>query len=157
MASFYFYVYFFLLTTISTCFGSETKFRSVRELEASMYFPVEGTPCVRLLTIKGEHGCANPGRQSVSAPIQRLTGANETLRGIRTVLLPPSQFTEFMQRLTVDQEVKKRVVGVMVEFQNLEVPLFQKFFHPRRNSHNQHLRPMSKKTTTGILWGQRFP
>ncbi|EPS72923.1 hypothetical protein M569_01828, partial [Genlisea aurea] len=72
-------------------------FESVPDLEKSMYVPIEGFPCVRLLNLSGEIGCSNPGRSSVVAPVVRLKDV-EDLVGSAAILVSLEEFETIIGR-----------------------------------------------------------
>lgn len=90
-------------------------FQSVPELESAMYKPVDGSACVRLLTLSGEIGCGNPDRDKVLAPILRLESANDALDKKSSVLLPFSELTAFLNRTLNEPSLITKVAGVLVE------------------------------------------
>lgn len=108
-----------LALTAKIVFAKPSRLRSVPELEAAMYSSIEGWPCVRLLTVDGEIGCSNPDRGLVIAPIQRLESPQDTVLAKHAVLLPPSAFQGFMQRLESDPVLSEQVAGVLLEADNL--------------------------------------
>ncbi|MCO5567551.1 hypothetical protein L7F22_021245 [Adiantum nelumboides] len=90
-------------------------FQSVPELESAMYKPVDGSACVRLLTLSGEIGCGNPDRDKVLAPLFRLESAYDALDQKSSVLLPFSELSAFLNRTLYESELTKKVAGVLVE------------------------------------------
>uniref|UniRef100_A0A2P2M6L0 Nicastrin n=1 Tax=Rhizophora mucronata TaxID=61149 RepID=A0A2P2M6L0_RHIMU len=68
---------FFNLSFRFSFSGQTNSMESVPDLQKSMYLVVDGYPCVRLLSLSGEIGCANPGRDKVVAPIVRFRKAHE--------------------------------------------------------------------------------
>ncbi|KAI5082078.1 hypothetical protein GOP47_0001821 [Adiantum capillus-veneris] len=90
-------------------------FQSVPELESAMYKPVDGNACVRLLTVSGEIGCGNPGRDKVLAPLFRLGSANDAVDQKSSVLLPFSELSAFLNRTLYEPDLTKKVAGVLVE------------------------------------------
>jgi hypothetical protein len=108
-----------VLLTPGVVLAKPSSLRSVPDLEAAMYATIDGWPCVRLLTIDGEIGCSNPGRQLVIAPIQRLAAAEDAVLGKHAVLLLPAAFEGFMQRLEGDPLLSEQVAGVLLEADNL--------------------------------------
>ena len=81
---------------------------SVPELENRIYASLVGSPCVRWLNLTGELGCGNPGRTLAGAPIRRV---KDKLDAPAVVLVPASEFREFLDRVGDD----KNVTGVLVE------------------------------------------
>lgn len=90
-------------------------FKSVPELERAMYQPVEGTACVRLLTVSGEIGCGNPYRAKVVAPIVKILNASEDLENKAAVLLPFSELSSFLKRTLSESVFAQKVAGLLVE------------------------------------------
>eukprot|EP00850_Spirogloea_muscicola_P001661 SM000006S19426 [mRNA] locus=s6:627517:632413:- [translate_table: standard] len=95
---------------------SQEQLGSVPDLTAAMYVGVEGSPCVRLLTVQGELGCANPSRYTVSAPIKHLKSPNETVVDRSAILISGSDFGAFLQRTLLDSTLEKNVAGVLVMY-----------------------------------------
>lgn len=109
-----------------TAMGS-SPMRSVPDLENAMYQSLQGYPCVRLLNVTGELGCANPGRTKAIAPIQRFQDANSVqLSAPRTVLLPSSALVGFLKRLEEadgsSSSLEQQVAGLLIEYDNLSFP-----------------------------------
>lgn len=96
-------------------------FQSVPELEIAMYKPANGNACVRLLTLSGEIGCGNPGRDKVVAPIVRLASANDFLDQKAAVLLPFSELSTFLNRTLNEPAFTKKVAGLLVESETASV------------------------------------
>ncbi|MCO5593528.1 hypothetical protein L7F22_047542 [Adiantum nelumboides] len=80
-----------------------------------MYKPIDGSACVRLLTLSGEIGCGNPDRDKVLAPLFRLESAYDALDQKSSVLLPFSELSAFLNRTSYESELTKKVAGVLVE------------------------------------------
>ncbi|KAL8160165.1 hypothetical protein V2J09_001702 [Rumex salicifolius] len=102
-----------------------SSFSSVPDLEKSMYVVVDGNPCVRLLSLSGEIGCANPGRGKVVAPIVKYKSA-DVISEISTVLVSSDEAQDFFLRLVAslhyvdeivskDPEFSRNIGGVLVE------------------------------------------
>ncbi|KAJ7533501.1 hypothetical protein O6H91_13G052200 [Diphasiastrum complanatum] len=111
-------VYTFLLIAL-TFFGSSaecTSLQSVPDLEKAMYHIVDGVPCVRLLSLYGEIGCANPGSKTVIAPIKRVTSLSFKLTRPTAVLLPYMLLLKFLQRSFEEPSFAEYVAGILVEF-----------------------------------------
>ncbi|XP_024531033.1 nicastrin [Selaginella moellendorffii] len=89
---------------------------SVPDLERAMYRVIQGSPCVRLLSMQGESGCANPGRDKIVAPLQRLTKLEFKTKGAVAVLLPYSLFHSFLDKTLHDPSFAAQVAGALVEF-----------------------------------------
>ncbi|GMH30231.1 hypothetical protein Nepgr_032074 [Nepenthes gracilis] len=87
---------------------------SVPDLERSMFRVIDGFPCVRLLNISGEIGCANPGREKVVAPIVRFNKADGTIR-LPAILISLDEFQPFFERVAGDPEFSRNIGGVLVE------------------------------------------
>eukprot|EP00850_Spirogloea_muscicola_P005384 SM000024S07846 [mRNA] locus=s24:834878:839764:- [translate_table: standard] len=98
------------------CVRSQEQLRSVPDLTAAMYLGVEGSPCVRLLTLQGELGCANPSRYTVSAPLKHLKSPNETVVDQYAILISGSDFGAFLQRTLLDSTLENNVAGVLVMY-----------------------------------------
>ncbi|KAF6144687.1 hypothetical protein GIB67_006179 [Kingdonia uniflora] len=64
-------------TSSTSTSGKINSLESVPDLEMSMYMNVDGYPCVRLLNLSGEIGCANPSRDKVVAPVVRFKNLHE--------------------------------------------------------------------------------
>ncbi|KAF3772844.1 Nicastrin [Nymphaea thermarum] len=79
--------------------GVEESFlESVPDLQNKMYMVVDGYPCVRLLNISGEIGCANPGRVKVVSPIVRFKNDMFKLVSPSAVLVPPDKMEDFFNK-----------------------------------------------------------
>ncbi|XP_057971438.1 nicastrin isoform X2 [Malania oleifera] len=94
--------------------GAINSFKSVPDLEKSMYMVVDGYPCVRLLNISGEIGCSSPGRAPVVAPIIRFRNAI-SLSQSSALLLSIDEMPSFFSRISSDSNFSKNVGGVLVE------------------------------------------
>ncbi|OVA13851.1 Nicastrin [Macleaya cordata] len=94
---------------------------SVPDLEKLMYLTIDGYPCVRLLNLSSEIGCANPGREKVVAPIVRYKNLDQMAHSA-TVLVSLDDMQNFFTRLLNDKSFAMKVGGVLVEsrtkFQN---------------------------------------
>ncbi|KAL3698397.1 hypothetical protein R1sor_012473 [Riccia sorocarpa] len=93
------------------CFGQ----KSVPEIENSMYQSVDGTACVRLLSLQGEVGCAGPNRKPVHAPIRYLSDDSFRLSTKTTVVMPVPALHLFLNRTVNDPSLAKHVAGILVE------------------------------------------
>ncbi|XP_043695678.1 nicastrin [Telopea speciosissima] len=94
--------------------GEGNSLESVPDLESSMYLSIDGYPCVRLLNLSGEIGCANPGRGKVVAPIIRFK--NETvLADSSAILVSIDDMQNFFTRVSNDINFAEKVGGVLVE------------------------------------------
>ncbi|GLJ11946.1 hypothetical protein SUGI_0180740 [Cryptomeria japonica] len=90
---------------------------SVPELEKAMYVGVNGTPCVRLLNLSGEIGCANPGRVKITAPLRRLEKARDQLDQRSAILLPLHEFDNFLNRVVDEPRFAQYVAGLLLEYE----------------------------------------
>uniref|UniRef100_A0A0C9RQH0 Nicastrin n=1 Tax=Wollemia nobilis TaxID=56998 RepID=A0A0C9RQH0_9CONI len=107
-----------LLALCSAASVKHDTLESVPELEKAMYIPINGTPCVRLLNLSGEIGCANPGRVKVTAPLRRLENVREQLDHPSAVLLPLREFSNFLNRIVNEPRLAQYVVGLLVEYES---------------------------------------
>ncbi|KDP25818.1 hypothetical protein JCGZ_22540 [Jatropha curcas] len=107
--------------------------QSVPDLQKSMYKVIDGYPCVRLLNLSGEIGCANPGRDKVVAPVIRFKNARE-LAHSSAVLVSLDEIQELFDRISNDSSFAKNIGGVLVE--------------PRTKNQSQ---------STGFSPAQKFP
>lgn len=87
---------------------------SVPDLERSMYKIIDGYPCVRLLHISGETGCANPGRDNVVAPLVRYSNAGAVSQ-FSAFLLSLDEVESFFNRVATDADLARNVGGVLLE------------------------------------------
>lgn len=94
--------------------GEVNSLESVPDLEQSMYTNVDGYPCVRLLNLSGEIGCANPGREKVVAPVVRLKNVDQLAESY-TVLISEDEIQNFFDSVSKDQILAKKVAGVLIE------------------------------------------
>uniref|UniRef100_A0A7N0TBR3 Nicastrin n=1 Tax=Kalanchoe fedtschenkoi TaxID=63787 RepID=A0A7N0TBR3_KALFE len=88
--------------------------RSVPDLERAMYAAVDGYPCVRLLNLSGEIGCANPGRYKVIAPITKFKLGHNLTRP-SALLVSLSDFETLFAKVLSDRSFSENVAGVLVE------------------------------------------
>ncbi|MCL7051452.1 hypothetical protein MKW94_006851 [Papaver nudicaule] len=79
-----------------------------------MYLTVNGFPCVRLLNLSGEIGCANPGQEKVVAPVVRYKNI-EHIAQSSSVLVPLDDMLNLLTRLSNDTGLARKVAGVLVE------------------------------------------
>ncbi|GJW14258.1 nicastrin [Tanacetum coccineum] len=79
-----------------------------------MYTVLDGYPCVRLLNLSGEIGCANPGLDKVVAPIVRFRKGMQLIRS-SSVLVPLSDFDSLLSRVSSDSDFARNVAGILVE------------------------------------------
>ncbi|XP_058009274.1 nicastrin isoform X2 [Hevea brasiliensis] len=91
--------------------------QSVPDLQKSMYRFIDGYPCVRLLNLSGEIGCANPGRDKVVTPLIRFKNAIE-LAHSSAVLVSLDEIQELFDRISNDSSFAKNVGGVLVDSRN---------------------------------------
>ncbi|KAL6507647.1 hypothetical protein OROGR_023842 [Orobanche gracilis] len=77
--------------------GKTNSFKSVHDLEKSMYTQIYGFPCVRLLNLSGEVGCSNPGHGNVVAPIVRFKNAKELMAPV-AIVVAPDEFENLLSR-----------------------------------------------------------
>lgn len=110
---------FYLLCLLSSFHPSfsaskQLAFESVPDLVKSMYIVMDGYPCVRLLNLSGEIGCANPGLDKVVAPIVRFKNGMELVRP-RSILVPSHDFESLLSRVSSDSNFARNVAGVLVE------------------------------------------
>ncbi|KVI03088.1 Nicastrin [Cynara cardunculus var. scolymus] len=105
-----------LLASLHVSFSASEQlaFESVPDLEKSMYMVLDGYPCVRLLNLSGEIGCANPGLDKVVAPIVRFKNGIELVRST-TILVPLYDFDRLLSRVSSDSNFARNVAGVLVE------------------------------------------
>ncbi|KAI3723714.1 hypothetical protein L2E82_35471 [Cichorium intybus] len=89
-------------------------FESVPDLEKSMCMVMDGYPCVRLLNLSGEIGCANPGLDKFVASIIRLKNGIELVKP-SSVAVPLSDFDNLLSRVSSDSNFAKNLAGVLVE------------------------------------------
>ncbi|KAI3749791.1 hypothetical protein L2E82_20407 [Cichorium intybus] len=89
-------------------------FESVPDLEKSMYMVMDGYPCVRLLNLSGEIGCANPGLDKVVATIIRFKNGIDFVKP-SSVVVPLSDFDNLLSRVSSDSKFAKNLAGVLVE------------------------------------------
>ncbi|XP_055961412.1 nicastrin isoform X2 [Mercurialis annua] len=96
-------------------FSEEAKsMQSVPDLQKSMYMVVDGYPCVRLLNLSGEIGCANPGRNKIAAPVVKFKSGNE-LTGLSAVLVSLHDVQQLFDRISNDPSFAENIGGVLVE------------------------------------------
>ncbi|KAK9115812.1 hypothetical protein Sjap_014759 [Stephania japonica] len=96
--------------------GQVNMLESVPDLESSMYLQMHGYPCVRLLNLSGEIGCANPSRDKVIAPVIRYKNADGPTHS-SAILVDHWVRYNLMHSDWVlnDQEFAEKVTGVLVE------------------------------------------
>ncbi|KAI3909499.1 hypothetical protein MKW92_043938 [Papaver armeniacum] len=111
------FVLLFLISQLHLSFsasGQVNTLESVPDLEQSMYLTVNGYPCVRLLNLSGEIGCANPGREKVVAPVLRYKNI-EHIDQSSSILIQLDDMVDLMRRLSNDTGLARKVAGVLVE------------------------------------------
>ncbi|KAI6691439.1 hypothetical protein NL676_028267 [Syzygium grande] len=91
--------------------GEASSMESVPDLQKQMYSVLDGYPCVRLLNLSGEIGCANPGRGKVVAPIVRY-GNLARLTRPSAVLLSVDEIDGFFKRVSNDLDFAQNVGGL---------------------------------------------
>ncbi|KAL2608334.1 hypothetical protein R1flu_026907 [Riccia fluitans] len=104
-----------VLLVLAICSGVCFGLKSVPEIENSMYQMVDGTACVRLLSIQGEVGCAGPSRKAVHAPLWYLSDASLRLSRKTTIVMPLPALHDFLNRIVNEPSLAKHVAGVLVE------------------------------------------
>uniref|UniRef100_A0A803MZ88 Nicastrin n=1 Tax=Chenopodium quinoa TaxID=63459 RepID=A0A803MZ88_CHEQI len=117
MASYYKYSCLLIcfLAQFSVSFsGQSNSLDSVPDLERSMYKVIDGFPCVRLLNLSGEIGCANPGRDKVVAPVVRYRDG-VVIHQLSTILLSVDAVQSFFNRVATDADFGRNIGGVLVE------------------------------------------
>lgn len=106
----------FIHLAVAAPAGQHSSLESFPELERAMYITVDGTPCVRLLNLSGEIGCANPGRVKVTAPIRRLENAGEHLDQPVALLLPLHEMETVFKRILNEPGFAQQVAGLFIEY-----------------------------------------
>lgn len=117
MAMKHHFVLLFLISQLHLSFSASDQvntLESVPDLEQSMYLTVNGYPCVRLLNLSGEIGCANPGREKVVAPVLRYKNI-EHIDQSSSILIQLDDMVDLMRRLSNDTGLARKVAGVLVE------------------------------------------
>ncbi|RWR95970.1 nicastrin isoform X1 [Cinnamomum micranthum f. kanehirae] len=153
-------IVFALISQLHLSFAGKVKsLESVPDLENAMYLSVEGYPCVRLLNLSGEIGCANPGRGKVVAPIVRFKSANDKLALSSAFLVSSDEMKSFFVRVSNDVNFAQKVAGVLVEFR----PEFQNKssgFSPVENFPQAEFAPYKEAdydwnpAGSGIMWNR---
>ncbi|KAI3979347.1 hypothetical protein MKX01_036391 [Papaver californicum] len=110
------FVLLYLISQLHLSFAAsgQVNMLAVPDLEQSMYLTVNGYPCVRLLNLSGEIGCANPGREKVVAPVLRYKNI-EHIDQSSSVLIQLDDMMDLMRRLSNDTGLARKVAGVLVE------------------------------------------
>ncbi|KAL2609580.1 hypothetical protein R1flu_028153 [Riccia fluitans] len=80
-----------------------------------MYQMVDGTACVRLLSIQGEVGCAGPNRKAIHAPLWYLSDASFWLSRKTTIVMPLLVLHDFQNRTINEPSLAKHVASVLVK------------------------------------------
>ncbi|KAH9605765.1 hypothetical protein KSS87_012185 [Heliosperma pusillum] len=93
--------------------GQINSLDSVPALERSMYKVVDGYPCVRLLNLSGEIGCANPGREKVIAPVVRYH-KDHAISQLSSILVSSGDVGSFFNRVATDPGFARKVGGVLI-------------------------------------------
>ncbi|KAL7607850.1 hypothetical protein Lser_V15G12044 [Lactuca serriola] len=153
-----------LLSNLRLSFSAsvELAFESVPDLEKSMYMVIDGYPCIRLLNLSGEIGCANPGLDKVVAPIVRFKNGIELVKS-SSVLVPLSDFDSLLSRVSSDSNFARNLAGVLVESgpqnqTNLTASSPDKKFPQAEFSPYQNNKFEWNPTGSGIMWGlYEFP
>lgn len=117
MAMKHHFVLLFLISQLHLSFSASDQvntLESVPDLEQSMYLTVNGYPCVRLLNLSGEIGCANPGHEKVVAPVLRYKNI-EHIDQSSSILIQLDDMVDLMRRLSNDTGLARKVAGVLVE------------------------------------------
>lgn len=141
--------------------GQINSLDSVPDLERSMYKVIDGFPCVRLLNLSGEIGCANPGREKVVAPVVRYHDAN-ILNQLSTVLLSMDELRRFFNRIATDPDFERNIGGVLIEAETNKEKL--RGFSPDEKFPQSKYSPYDNLTYewnpngSGIMWHRyNFP
>ncbi|KAI3813796.1 hypothetical protein L1987_18531 [Smallanthus sonchifolius] len=137
--------------------SGQVAFESVPDLEKSMYKVIDGYPCVRLLNLSGEIGCANPGLDKVVAPIVKFKNDIELVQSI-SLLVASYDLESFLSRVSSDSNFARNVAGVLVESgaQNqtdLKGLSPDKKFPQAEFSPYQNNKFEWNPTGSGIMWG----
>lgn len=133
---------------VAAAAGQHSSLESVPELEKAMYITVDGTPCVRLLNLSGEIGCANPGRVKVTAPIRRLENAGEHLDQPLALLLPLHEMETVFNRILNEPGFAQQVAGLFIEY-GFENQTHASGFSPDKTFPQVEFAPYKDKT---YLW-----
>ncbi|XP_076951630.1 nicastrin-like [Bidens hawaiensis] len=146
------------LSLSSSSAPGQVAFVSVPELDKSMYKIMDGYPCVRLLNLSGEIGCANPGLDKVVAPIVKFKNHMELVQS-SSLLVASYDFEAFLSRVSKDSNFARYVAGVLVESQPQNQTHFtgsspddkfpQAKFSPYQNNKFEW-----NPTGSGIMWGR---
>ncbi|KAF5191239.1 Nicastrin [Thalictrum thalictroides] len=161
------YLLFILITQFYFSFarttsGEVNSLESVPDLENAMYLTVNGYPCVRLLNLSGEIGCANPGREKVVAPVVRLKDVNKFARPA-AVLVSQGELQNFFIRVLNDHDFRSKVAGVLVESKS-DVSTVERGFSPVEKFPQAKFAPYKNNnyewnpTGSNIMWNKyNFP
>ncbi|KAL9260542.1 Nicastrin-like protein, partial [Drosera capensis] len=87
---------------------------SVPALGRTLYKVIDAFPCVRLLNLSGEIGCANPGRGKVIAPLVRFANVNATTKP-STILVTLDNLQDLLERAANDKNFAEKISGVLLE------------------------------------------
>ncbi|XP_074286610.1 nicastrin [Silene latifolia] len=104
----------FVAQLVFSSSGQINSLDSVPALERSMYKVVDGYPCVRLLNLSGEIGCANPGREKVIAPVVRYHN-DHAINQLSSILVSWADIGSFFNRVATDPGFARKVAGVLIE------------------------------------------
>ncbi|CAI0627054.1 unnamed protein product [Linum tenue] len=155
---------FLLSQCVREISGQAKSMESVPDLQNSMYRVVDGVPCVRLLNLSGEIGCANPGRDKVVAPVVRYQTGLDLARP-SAILVSLDRMGELFDRhdvtvffrISKDPGLSKNIGGILVE-SGTGIPNEFKGFSPDRKFPLAEFSPYQSTNYewnprgTGILW-----
>ncbi|OAY75320.1 Nicastrin [Ananas comosus] len=131
--------------------GAIGTLESVPDLEKAMYLNMESFPCVRLLNLSGEIGCANPGNEKIIAPIVRFGNNHDQLDRSSAVFLP----LELMQRFRVISNFPKKLLAFWLS------PVVSRIIHLGSRllkSFHKLILHHIRTTGSGIMWNRyNFP
>ncbi|GAB2212538.1 hypothetical protein Drorol1_Dr00020511 [Drosera rotundifolia] len=94
--------------------GETEPLDSVPALGRTLYKVIDAFPCVRLLNLSGEIGCANPGDGRVIAPLVRFANVNATTKP-STILVTLDNLQDFLERAVNDKNFAEKISGVLLE------------------------------------------
>ncbi|KAM0927258.1 hypothetical protein ACQ4PT_003316 [Festuca glaucescens] len=135
--------------------GYGATLESVPDLVKAMYVNIESFPCVRLLNLSGEIGCANPGHGQIIAPVVRFSSIDQLVQP-SAVLLPLDQMSDFFLRVSNHPELYHNVAGVLVESNGVHSNLLE--LSPDRKFPQEDFAPYSNVSQdwnpagSGIMW-----
>lgn len=151
-----------LIASLHSSFSAslQADFKSVPDLEKSMYSIVEGYPCVRLLNLHGEIGCSNPGNGKVVAPIIRLGSAKNIVQP-SALLVSSDEYDSLLVRISNDSHFARNIAGVLVKS---EMQDKLKGLSPDKKFPQAEFSPYESRTYqwnpngSGAMWGTyNFP